>query len=297
MGRGAAPHTDGVLIVDKPRGFTSHDVVAKLRGIVKQKRIGHAGTLDPDATGVLVVGLGKATKLMRFATDLEKSYVGEIVLGTTTSTLDNQGEVTATFEMDGVTLADVQRVAEKFVGDIEQVPPMVSAIKVDGKRLHELAREGIEIERQARPVTINTLDVDATDERGVFRISVKCSSGTYIRSLAADIGEALGGGAHLRNLRRTAIGPFAVEEAATLEALQEDWQAHLLPSAAMVSHFEAVEVDEAVALDVSHGKAIGVASLVLSSNGPYGLLSKQQQLLGVFERNGDALRSMVTIPQ
>src|SRR5688500_17166019 len=143
----AADQIDGLVVVDKPAGGTSHDVVARCRKIFGQKRVGHSGTLDPDATGVLLVGLGRATRLLRFLTDLPKSYVGDLVLGTSTSTLDAAGEVTGTWDMGAVTLADVRAAALAFVGEIQQIPPMVSAVKVGGKRLHELARAGVEVER------------------------------------------------------------------------------------------------------------------------------------------------------
>ena len=142
------------LTVDKPPGITSHDVVAMLRRRFGERQVGHAGTLDPDATGVLLVGVGYVTRLMTYLSGMSKSYVGEVVVGSTTTTLDDSGETTATFDMSAVTLADVEAAAPRFVGEIEQIPPMVSALKVDGKRLHELAREGIEVERKARRITI-----------------------------------------------------------------------------------------------------------------------------------------------
>ncbi|HRW39594.1 MAG TPA: tRNA pseudouridine(55) synthase TruB, partial [Aquihabitans sp.] len=200
MGRGGGHDgPDGLVVVDKPAGWTSHDVVAKSRGLLGTRKVGHAGTLDPDATGVLLLGVGRATKLLRYLSPLGKAYVGEVVLGVETSTLDAAGEVTATHDMAGTTLDDVRRAAGAFVGDIEQIPPMVSAVKVGGKRLHELARQGIEVERQPRPVTVHTLDVlpGPEGEPLVVTIAVSCSSGTYVRTLAADLGAALGGGAHL----------------------------------------------------------------------------------------------------
>jgi len=213
---------DGLAVVDKAPAWTSHDVVAKCRGIFGQRKIGHSGTLDPDATGVLLVGLGKATRLLRFLTDLPKTYVGEVVLGTSTSTLDASGEVTGEWDMAGVGLDQVRSAAAALTGPILQVPPMVSAISIGGKRLHELARAGIEVEREARAVTVHRFDVSATDDPLVFAIEVECSSGTYIRTLAADVGTALGGGAHLRNLRRTAIGSFTVDDARPLEELSPE---------------------------------------------------------------------------
>src|SRR2546429_1833246 len=193
---------DGLVVVDKAPGWTSHDVVAKCRGIFGQKRVGHAGTLDPGATGVLLVGLGRVTRLLRYPGALPKTYVGEVVLGTETSTLDDEGDVTATYDMSGVTLDDVRTTAERFVGDIEQVPPMVSAAKVGGRRLHELARAGEEVERAPRPVHVDRFDL-VDFEPGPYpeaTFVVECGSGTYVRSLAADLGRALGGCAHLATL-------------------------------------------------------------------------------------------------
>ena len=193
---------DGLLVVDKPAGWTSHDVVAKLRGATRQRRIGHAGTLDPDATGVLLVGLGRVTRLMRFLQETTKSYRGVVSFGVATNTLDAAGEVLERREMP-VTRAEVEQALPPFRGGILQIPPMVSALKVDGKRLHELAREGKEVERAARPVRIDRFDIEAF-EPGPFpqaTVLVDCSSGTYIRSLAADLGTALGGCAHLASLQ------------------------------------------------------------------------------------------------
>jgi tRNA pseudouridine55 synthase len=224
------------LVVDKPGGMTSHDVVALARRRFGQKRVGHAGTLDPDATGVLLVGLGRVTRLLRYLTALGKSYRGELVLGVETSTLDAGGEVVATHDMAGVGLADVRAAAAGFVGRIEQVPPMVSAVKVGGRRLHAIARAGGEVERPARPVTVHRLDVTATADPAVFVLDLDCSSGTYVRTLAADLGRALGGGAHLANLRRTAVGSFTEAEAAPLAS------AEVLPAAAALRDYPAVAV-------------------------------------------------------
>src|SRR3954468_14923520 len=173
---------DGLVVVDKAAGWTSHDVVAKCRGIFGQKRVGHAGTLDPGATGVLLVGLGRVTRLLRYPGALPKTYVGEVVLGTETSSLDDEGEVVASHDMSGVGIDDVRAAAARFVGDIEQVPPMVSAVKVGGRRLHELARKGEEVGRPPRPAPVHRLDVSAAPEPSVFAMAVGCSSGTYVRT-------------------------------------------------------------------------------------------------------------------
>ena len=193
--RGGQGGPDGVAVVDKDAGWTSHDVVAKARGILGTRKVGHSGTLDPDATGVLVLGVGRGTRLLRFLQLLPKSYEAEITFGTETSTLDAAGEVVATHDMTGLDPDAVRRGAAALTGDIEQVPPMVSALKVGGRRLHELAREGIEVEREARPVHVSRFDVEPTSDPLVWRAVVDCSSGTYVRSLAADLGHALGGGA------------------------------------------------------------------------------------------------------
>ncbi|MGH9153990.1 MAG: tRNA pseudouridine(55) synthase TruB, partial [Acidimicrobiales bacterium] len=208
---------DGLVVVDKPAGWTSHDAVARCRKAFGQRRVGHAGTLDPGATGVLVVGLGRATRLLRYVTELPKSYVGEVVLGVATSTLDDAGEETGRWDMSGVGLDAVRAAAARFVGEIDQVPPMVSALQVGGRRLHDLARAGVEVERAPRRVVVRRFEVSPGPEAGAFRIEVDCSSGTYVRSLAADLGAALGGGAHLRRLRRTAVGPFTLDEAVPLD--------------------------------------------------------------------------------
>ena len=244
-----------MAVIDKPAGVTSHDVVNQLRRHFGEKRIGHAGTLDPGATGVLVVAVGNATRLMRFLNGADKSYVGEIVLGSATSTLDDEGEVTARFDMTGVTLADARAAAASLTGDIMQVPPMVSALKVDGRRLHELAREGIEVERQPRPVTVGRFDVQATSDPMVLQAAVDCSAGTYIRTLADDLGRLLGGGAHLRRLRRTRVGRFTVDQA------QPPDSAELLAIETAVGHLQSVRIDAETAVLVAtagcsrHGKA------------------------------------------
>ncbi len=256
MARRPAPPIDGACVVDKPAGWTSHDVVAKSRALLGTRKVGHSGTLDPDATGVLVLGVGRATRLLRFLTVLGKAYVGELVLGSTTSTLDAAGEVTGTFAMDGITVSDVRSVLASFTGEIDQIPPMVSAIKVQGRRLHELAREGIEIEREARRVVIHRIDVESTNEPKVFRLSVQCGSGTYIRSLAADIGTALGGGAHLRNLRRTAVGGFGLADARGLDQLQ------LLTMREVLRDYPALDTDAAGVVALVQGRQLGAQSVV-----------------------------------
>jgi len=298
MGRRGGPHTgpDGLVVVDKPAGWTSHDVVAKSRGLLGTRKVGHAGTLDPDATGVLLLGVGRATKLLRFLSPLGKAYVGEVALGTETTTLDAAGEVTATHDMAGVTLDDVRQAALAFVGPIHQVPPMVSAIKIDGKRLHELARQGIEVERPPRPVTIHSLEVlpGPDDDPLAFTLAVSCSSGTYIRTLAADIGTALGGGAHLRTLRRTSVGPFTLADAVPLEAVDPD---QVRPMTEAVRHLAATTVDEERAADVAVGKVVARADLGVAGEGPWAVLGPDGALLAVYEPfRGDTVKPSLVIP-
>ena len=280
---------DGLVVVDKPAGWTSHDVVAKSRGLLGTRKVGHAGTLDPDATGVLLLGVGRATKLLRYLSPLGKAYVGEVVLGTETSTLDAAGEVTATHDMAGTTVEQVRAAAEAFRGDILQVPPMVSALKVGGRRLHELAREGIEVEREARPVAVHDLSIEAGPAADplVFTLAALVSSGTYIRTLAADIGSALGGGAHLRNLRRTSVGPFTLDDAVALEAVSPEV---VRPMAEAVRHLAAVAVDAEVAADVAVGKVLARTRLALAEDdpGPWAVVGPTGDLLAVYEPFRDA---------
>lgn len=273
------PGPTGFAVVDKEPGWTSHDVVAKARGVFGTRKVGHSGTLDPDATGVLILGVGKATRLMRFLDGAVKRYTAEIVFGATTSTLDSSGEVTATFDMS-FTGADASREVSGLTGSIMQVPPMVSAKKVDGKRLHELAREGIEIEREPVPVTVYEFEIEPTSDPLVYRCSVACSAGTYIRSLAADLGTALGGGAHLRNLRRTAIGSFTDEVAQSLE------HAVLRPPHEMLAELGVIMVSDSVDVDIRYGKVLERAALGIADaddRTAFPLVDKNGELLAVYE--------------
>ncbi len=276
---------DGLLVIDKPAGMTSHDVVAKCRWALKQKRAGHSGTLDPDATGVLLIGFGRVTKVLSYLTDLPKTYTGEVVLGSETSTLDASGDTLRTYDMSTVALADVERAAATFVGDILQVPPMVSALSIDGVRLHELARQGIEVERKARPVTVHALSVDREVEPGVFAITATVSSGTYIRTLAADIGTALGGGAHLRNLVRTRIGSFGQEIGAPLNDAIAEFP--LLSAREALRDFPQRSVDEATAATVRNGRVlpIEVFGEDLPVEDPWVVLDQHGEVLAMYRRH------------
>lgn len=280
MARRRVPETHGLVLLDKPAGWTSHDVVAKLRKTLGERQIGHAGTLDPDATGLLVIGVGNGTRLLRFLADMDKTYTCEIVFGASTDTLDDSGTVTGTFDMGPVDVAAARNViAEKFTGDILQVPPMVSALKVDGKRLHQLAREGIEVERQPRPVTVHSFAVEATDQPNVLTARIHCGSGTYVRSLGADLGTALGGGAHIRTLRRHTSGPFDVAEASTIDSPV------LLPVEELVRQLNRHVLDVQGIDDTLYGRVRGA----WDDADPWAVFDESGNLVAVFERFRDTL--------
>ncbi|MFN8020301.1 MAG: tRNA pseudouridine(55) synthase TruB [Acidimicrobiales bacterium] len=280
MARRRPAQVHGLAVVDKPAGVTSHDVVAMLRRRLHERRVGHAGTLDPDATGVLLVGVGNATRLLRFLTALGKTYTADVVFGTSTSTLDASGEVTGTYDMSGITPDQVRTaVAEHLTGPILQVPPMVSALKVDGRRLHELAREGIEVEREARPVTIHRFDVEPTVDPLVYRIEVTCSSGTYVRTLADDLGRLLGGGAHLRDLRRTACGSF------TEAVARPPDDAPLLTPAEALRDYATVMLDAPTVALVRNGRKLPRDER-WPGEGPWAVVDPDGELVAVYEPAG-----------
>jgi tRNA pseudouridine55 synthase len=279
-----SPGLTGLVVVDKEAGWTSHDVVARCRRMFGQRRVGHAGTLDPDATGLLLVGLGRFTRMLRFVQGLPKVYVGEVVLGTATSSLDASGEVTGTWDMSEVTVEQARAAASQFTGRIQQVPPMVSAIKVGGTRLHTLARQGVEVEREPRWVTVDRFEVsEVPGETGVLGIEVHCTTGTYVRTLAADLGHALGGGAHLRGLRRTKIGSFGLQEAHRLEELAPE---HVLTPAQGLRDLQRLEVGSELARRVAHGLPLDRASLDAEATGPYAVVDRSGRLMAVYESSG-----------
>ncbi len=281
--------TDGLIVVDKPAGMTSHDVVGRCRRIFGQKRVGHAGTLDPDATGVLLVGLGRATRLMQFMSGLSKTYRSDIVLGTATSTLDAAGEVTGSWDMGAVTLEAARSAAADLTGPILQVPPMVSALKVGGRRLHELARAGIEVARQPRPVTVTRFDLRWSDAGpGVLTAEIDCSSGTYVRVLADDLGRALGGGAHVTRLRRLAVGPWGEADAVPLDQAGPD---SVIPPSECLPWLEVIDVDDEVARLVRFGRPIEVPTATAAGAedpgaGPWRVRDATGALLAVYESAG-----------
>jgi len=287
---------DGLVVVDKPAGFTSHDVVAKLRKAYGQRKVGHAGTLDPDATGVLLVGLGRATRLLRYLSESGKAYEGCIVFGISTSTLDAAGEIVEQRPM-ALTRDDVERALPRFVGDIEQLPPMVSAVKIGGRRLHELARKGEEIERAPRPVHVDRFEVTHF-EPGPYPtadVVVECGSGTYVRSLAADLGAVLGGCAHLAALRRTRVGSFTLAEASPLDVIEADPAAAVLPLVTAMRDLERIDVDDEQARAVAHGVSFASGALTVHGGGPYALVGPDGALLAVYDTRGAALRPAVVV--
>ena len=284
---------DGVLALDKPPGMTSHDVVDVVRKALGTRKVGHGGTLDPDATGVLVVGVGKATRLLSYAQEATKRYLDRIRFGTVTSTQDASGEVLETHPVD-VTRDEVFTELKRFVGPIEQIPPMVSAVKIGGQRLHEMARRGEEVERPPRPVTIYEITPTAFDEGDTVELEmdVACSSGTYIRTLAHDIGSALGCGAHLRTLRRTAAGGFTLEDAIDLDSIGED---RLLPLASVVAHMPRTEVDEDDAALVRDGVWLTAKDDLNEDDLTAVLLN--DELLAIYRRKGRRLVAERVVPR
>lgn len=250
---------NGIVVVDKAAGFTSHDVVAKMRGICGQRKIGHTGTLDPMATGVLPVCLGNATKLCDMLAEKDKEYVARLLLGLETDTQDVTGQVTARHSVD-VTEGQVRSAAASFVGEYLQVPPMYSALKVEGKKLYELARAGKEVERKARPVAIRELEIldCSLPEVG---LRVVCSKGTYIRTLCADIGERLGCGGTMKSLRRTRVGRFSLGGAYPLEEVQRrkdegSLQSLVIPTESVFEGCPAMHVSESARSLLDNGNAL-----------------------------------------
>lgn len=280
---------DGLVVVDKAPGPTSHDVVAACRRIYSTARVGHAGTLDPPATGVLCVGLGRVTRLLRYVTSGRKSYTAQVVFGATTDTMDSAGVVTGTWEMGGLDPKAVEAAAQSLRGEITQIPPMVSAVKVGGQRLHKLAREGVVVEREPRKVTIDHLELAPTEREGVWRMDVTCSAGTYVRVLADDLGRLCGGGAHLDSLRRTAVEPFRLDEAHSLERLAELGEAGILAPLEAVRALPRVHIDEHTAADVGHGRPFSGVNVGPVEPGPVAVVGPGGDLLAVYEAQIDGV--------
>ena len=302
----------GLVVVDKPGGLTSHDVVGRLRRLLGTRKIGHAGTLDPMATGVLVLGVERATRLLGHLALDTKAYAATIRLGVATSTDDAEGEVTATADASGVDEADVRAGMAALTGAIEQVPSSVSAIKVDGKRAYRRVRGGEQVELAARPVTVSEFALDAVrrgDGYTDLDVRVECSSGTYVRALARDLGASLGtgggaggglgGGAgggvggHLTALRRTRVGPFGLDTARTLDELAERAELTHTLEAAVTAAFQVRTADPAEAADLSHGRTLAPAGIA----GVYAVTAPDGRALAlVSEADGRARPVLVLAP-
>ncbi|MQA60841.1 MAG: tRNA pseudouridine(55) synthase TruB [Actinophytocola sp.] len=286
----------GLVIVDKPDGMTSHDVVSRVRRIMGTRKVGHAGTLDPMATGVLVLGIERATKLLGHLALDRKSYLATLALGSSTTTDDAEGEVLTT--ADAATLAAVtdERVDEciaSLTGEIQQVPSAVSAVKVDGKRAYARVRDGEQVELPPRPVTVHRFDVLAVRREGVLELDVlvDCSSGTYVRALARDLGAALGVGGHLTALRRTEVGPFGLAKARTLERLEAEPELSLSLDDAVATVFETRVVDAATARAVQFGQPIPAAGV----KGTYAIADGDGRALALATDEGGSAKFLVVL--
>ncbi len=246
----------GFFNIDKPKGLTSHDVVDEVRHIVRQRRVGHAGTLDPLATGVLVVAIGQATRLLEFMTGHDKEYRFTVRLGEETDTLDAEGRVIATAPVPSLDVETIRQTLNQFIGDIEQIPPLYAAIRHRGKRLYEWARAGVSVTPQPRRIHIARLELEAWNPPDLT-LYVVCSAGTYVRALARDIAHALGTRGHVVALRRTASGPFRVEDAVPLSLLREapNWRTYLLPVDTGLTHIPAFTLTPAQWADIRHGRS------------------------------------------
>ncbi|WP_319445389.1 MULTISPECIES: tRNA pseudouridine(55) synthase TruB [unclassified Mycobacterium] len=284
----------GLVVVDKPPGMTSHDVVGRCRRIFGTRKVGHAGTLDPMATGVLVIGIERATKLLGLLTATDKSYAGTIRLGQTTSTEDAEGEVLQSIPADQVTAAELESAVAALRGDIDQVPSAVSAIKVDGQRAYKLAREGKPVELASRKVRIARFDVREVRRDGPFvdvDVEVDCSSGTYIRALARDVGAALGVGGHLTALRRTRVGNFGLDEARTLDELADAPALSYSLDEACLLGFLRRELTAEEVEHARHGRALKPAGI----EGVYAATASDGRVIALLSDDGGRTRSVVVI--
>lgn len=275
--------SEGLLLVDKPSGMTSHDVVDVVRRSLGTRKVGHAGTLDPMATGLLLLGAGRATRLLRYLGDLPKTYEGTARLGEETDTLDADGRIVRTAPV-AVSRDELVGAVTALVGDSMQTPPAYSAVKVGGRKLYEAARRGVELQAAARPIHVEDFVVTAFDGRDVD-VRITCSAGTYVRVVIADVGRALGCGAHLIRLRRTEIGPFSVRDAAP------PGEAEPLPVERAVAHLPRVELDVEEARAASHGRILGPSGVA----GPYGVYARGGALIGVYRDDGAKARPEVVL--
>ena len=277
---------NGIILVDKPADWTSHDVVAKLRGILHERRVGHSGTLDPMATGLLTVFVGRATRAVQFAETHNKRYVASLRCGYSTDTQDTSGRVTAQTGISP-TEAELTDVLPEFTGEISQIPPMYSAIKVSGKKLYELARKGETVERKPRTVNISELSLVGHDEDD-FVLSVSCSKGTYIRTLCNDIGERLGCLACMSALRRTNAGPFDVRDAHTLSEISEGPERYIIPVDSLFSEHPAIELSAAQTAKLKCGNILNVSA----KNGTYRVYGENGDFLALANVSAGKLKTI-----
>lgn len=277
---------DGLVLVAKPAGATSHDVVDTVRRVLGTRKVGHAGTLDPMATGVLVLGVGRATRLLRYLSDLEKTYEGSAFLGEETDTLDADGTIVRTAPV-AVARAELDAAAGSLIGESMQRPPSYSAVKIGGRKLYEAARRGETVEAEPRPVTVHAFDVLSFDPPA-FDFRAIVSSGTYVRVLVADVGDALGCGAHLTRLVRTAIGPFALADAVPPERVGDP-----LPVERAVAHLPGITLGAEEARVAVNGSILGPAGIA----GPYGVYAPDGRLIGMYrDAGGKATPEMILPP-
>ena len=284
----------GLLNIDKPKGITSHDVVNRLRKVARQRKVGHAGTLDPMATGVLLVCLGQATRLIEYLVAGRKQYRATIRFGISTDTLDADGKVTAKTDPSGLSESLLRSLLPKFMGEIEQTPPIFSALKRGGKPLYRLARAGQSVEVEPRRVTIDSLTWVAWQPPDLT-LDIRCSPGTYIRSLARDLGQAAGAGAHLAALTRTASGRWTLAEAAPLDIVERDaahgssaWQSYLYPLDRAVDHLPQVTLDQDLSERIKHGQQIQIAPDVLAAD-------EREELIRAYAPDGDFLAILTRV--
>jgi tRNA pseudouridine55 synthase len=281
--------SSGLLLVDKPQGFTSHDVVARVRRILNEKKVGHAGTLDPMATGLLVLAVGPSTRLLRFAQSETKRYGGAVKFGVATDSLDADGVVVEERPVTTFTSDIVEVAASAMLGTQEQTPPMVSAIQIDGQRLHELARRGVEVERPARSITVTTFALAPTEDPAIWRFDVECSVGTYVRVLLSDLAHTLGTVGHLVELRRTASGPHSVKDALTLDGLSDtvaNGGTVLAPPASFVTGLEHVTLREDQARAMRMGQRVVLEPSFRDDE--IAAMDVDGELIGILQRRNDS---------
>ena len=287
-----SPQVNGFVVVDKESGWTSHDVVARIRKKLNTRKVGHSGTLDPPATGLLILGVGRATRLLKFITDLPKCYTATMILGKETTTLDAEGEITDIQDPSAICLEDLQKAASNYLGETLQIPPMVSAVKVGGKRLYEIAREGKEIDRQPRPVTIFDLTIATTIEKNVYELDVTCGSGTYIRSLVSDIVKDAGTIAYVGDLRRSSVGSFTETDANPIEEIK------VIGMTEGLRDYPHIKVNQSDVSSIQVGKVFEKSHFDLKElPEPWVFTDDQGKLLAIYKQHkGGTIKPDVVIP-